>query len=249
MVLSDKIKFQIFSLRSTFSFDLPCTFHSLTCNNSKITCDCLKVEQTDKMKYLGLIIDSKLTWKPHVTKIKQELYKCVRTFYFLKNMCPEKVLLNLYHALVNSRLSYGLCCWGGTYFSTLQPLIILQKHLIRIIAKQSKLKHSWPFFTYYKILPLRHLFVYKVLRSFYNRSSNVYNTFDKQYNLRHNLTCPVPRSKFKFHQQFYLNSAPRLYNMISHKISSRLNFNLFSINLKKYLLKTECINDLFNFVV
>lgn len=248
MILSGKTKYQIFNLKSSLNFNLPLASHSYLCVDN-LQCNCLKVEQTDNMKYLGLMIDSRLTWKIHIAKLKKEIYRSLRNFYLLKNMCPEIVLSTLYHALVNSRFSYGLWCWGGTYFSTLQPLFIIQKHFIRLIAKRCRLTHSWPLFTKYKILPLRHLYVFKVLRNFYNRSSNLYNSFDQYYNLRKNSIAPVPKSNIKHHQQFYYNSAPRLFNIISNRIDSRQNLNLSLKGVKNYLLSNETIEHLFNTVV
>lgn len=84
----------------------------------------------------------------------------------LRNTCPECVFLNLCHALVSSRLSYGLCYWGGTHISSLQAIVILQERFIRLIAQKSRLTRSWPLFTKLKYLLLRHLYVYRVLRAF-----------------------------------------------------------------------------------
>lgn len=131
MILSEKTKFIIFSLRNELKLGKPLKFHQLSCYNLgtyETFCNCLQLEQVNSIKYLGLVIDSQLSWKEHVGKIKRELYISLRKFYFMKQLCNiSSVLVNIYHALIGSRLSYGITCWGGTYGSTLYPVLIVQK--------------------------------------------------------------------------------------------------------------------------
>lgn len=248
MVLSDKTKIQIFDLKNRHSFVNPCIFHEFSCPQNT-TCDCLQINETETMKYLGLFIDFKLSWSDQIKKLKTDMYRIVRKFYFLRNFCPKNVLVNIYHALVSSRLGYGIVCWGGTYISRLNPIFILQKSIVRIICKLSRTTHSWPYFTNLQILPLRHLYVFKVLRTFFNRSSNNYCHLNKKYSLRNSLTIPVPKSNLKLHQQFYTCCAPRIFNMISHKIDRKYNIKVFSIDLKKFLLSVENIEQFFKFII
>lgn len=78
----------------------------------------------------------------------------------------------LYFSLVHSRIVYGIENWGGADKVTINPLIITQKHFVRIIKFKSKRQSAYPLFTDLKILPVIHVFVYKVLKIFYNRSGN-----------------------------------------------------------------------------
>lgn len=248
MVLSDKTKVQIFDLKERKVFNRACVNHQFSCQHLN-NCTCFQVLETDVMKYLGLYVDFKLTWEHHINKLKVDMYKIIRKFYFLRDVCPTKVLLNIYHALVSSRISYGITCWGGTFISRLNPIVILQKAVVRIIRRVPKITSSWPIFKSFKIFPLRHLYVFKVLRSFFNRSSNIYCNLNRNYNLRHSLTVPVPRSRLRLHQQFYTCSAPRFFNMFAHRIKRKYNLRVFSADLKLVLLSMENIEQYFTFLV
>jgi hypothetical protein len=233
MVLSEKTKYMIFNLRSNSYFEHDLFYHSYLCSDVN-GCKCLRIDIVNVIKYLGLIIDSNLSWKSHVTKLKKELRKGVRSFYMLRDLCPSRVLLNAYHALINSRLSYGLVCWGGIYVSTLNPIIIFQKSFLRIMTKSRITEHSWPLFLRLKILPIRNLYVYKVLKLFFIRSSNVTLNRDIRYNFRQ-LLVQVPKSNLTvFQQSFYFN-APRLFNLISSKLKHLTPLSSFLKNLKCYL--------------
>jgi len=98
-----------------FGFDIPSPliFHSLTCNLQ--LCNCQPLEKVESIKYLGLLLDEKLTFEPHVLDLHSRLRSQIRKFYFLRNFCSTPLLKTLYFALINSRLQYALPCWGGTY--------------------------------------------------------------------------------------------------------------------------------------
>lgn len=72
MILSEKTKFIIFSLRNEVKFEYPLKFHEFQCFYSGVVnCGCLELEEVNKIKYLGLVIDNRLTWKEHILKLKR----------------------------------------------------------------------------------------------------------------------------------------------------------------------------------
>lgn len=245
MVLSDKTKFMIFGLRHSLSFDRPLIYHDFKCRNlANNNCNCLVIQQVCAMKYLGLVIDDNLSWKEHVIKLKKELYISLRKLYLLQKLCSSRILINVYHALVNSRLSYGIVCWGGTYTSTLYPIVIVQKRLVRLIAKKGRLDHSWPIFLSLRILPLRHLYIFKVLKMFFIRSTAFSITHTPIYNFRKYHVVPVPRSNVTAHQIFYSSVAPRIFNTINSKLGDFSTCNAFLVELKRWLFSQETVDSL-----
>ena len=88
------------------------------------------------IKYLGLMIDSNLSWKKQVV--------CV-----LKNKVrrgTKDILKSLYYTLIYPFLTYGLIAWGNTFNTTLHPIYILQKKAVRVIIFSSFDHHSSPLF-------------------------------------------------------------------------------------------------------
>ena len=63
-----------------------------------------------KLKFLGLLFDSKLSFIPHITSLKSRCTKSLDLIKVLSNTtwgADRKVLLRLYRALIRSKLN---CC-------------------------------------------------------------------------------------------------------------------------------------------
>ena len=78
------------------------------------------------MKYLGILIDNHLTWKPHIdldyvtTKISKTIGVIARLWHFVS----QSTLLNLYRSLIFPYLSYGLIAWGQASKSNLNKVLM-----------------------------------------------------------------------------------------------------------------------------
>ena len=108
-------------------------------NNVNIT----EVEYT---KFLGVIIDKKLTWQRHVTYISNKIAKSLYVLNRLKHKLPSYALCSLYYSLIYPHLIYYIILWGCAAKSILNELLILQKRAVRILNKCPYLSHSDPLF-------------------------------------------------------------------------------------------------------
>ena len=150
---------------------------------------------------------------------------------------------------MNGRLYFllGIFCWGGTYETNINPIFIQQKKFIRIICKKSRMEHSHPLFIFKRILPLKYIFVHKVLRIFYLLSGNVPAVFNEyKARLRIYDTLIVPKPNFTFFTKCFSFLGPKMYNQIPDNIRKSKNLQLFSRNLKYWLLTCETIDILIN---
>ena len=72
-----------------------------------------------KSRLLGMIVDDKLTWIPHILELKKsfankiDLLRCSR---FL----PKNVLLKFYFSVMLPSVKYGIILWGSCTNSDLQ---------------------------------------------------------------------------------------------------------------------------------
>lgn len=108
--------------------------------------------------------------------------------------------------------------WGGTNNLTLYPNLIIQKRFIRLISPAKTIcDYSWPIFSELKVL-LRHLYILKVLRMFYNRSSAFSDLYEKIYYLRRNQIAHLPKSNLTAHQMSYSSLAPRLFYIVVFQV-------------------------------
>jgi hypothetical protein len=72
------------------------------------------VEKVEQYKYLGIIIDNKLTWKPNTDAIVKKLHS---RLYFLRKLrsfnVRQEILQMFYTSTCNSVLYFGSVCWSG----------------------------------------------------------------------------------------------------------------------------------------
>lgn len=92
-----------------------------------------EIEKVSENKFLGIIIDDKLNWKPHIKYIQNKISKNIAVINRTKYVLEVKALRLLYCCLVMSYLTYGIEIWGNNYKSSLHSLFMLQKRAIRVI--------------------------------------------------------------------------------------------------------------------
>ena len=97
-----------------------------------------KLFESAKIKYLGLILDNKLSWKHHIAELSKKLSRAVGLLYKVRQMCPTTVLRSLYFSLFNSHLSYGLAISGNAKGSYIDKIKTLQKRALRAIVFANK---------------------------------------------------------------------------------------------------------------
>jgi len=94
------------------------------------------IERVESIKYLGLIIDQKLTWKQHLLSLQEKLRKINFLFYHMANIFSKKHLVKLYTPLYESVLTYGVIHWGAS--AHIKPLKVLQNKVCRTILNLEK---------------------------------------------------------------------------------------------------------------
>lgn len=113
---------------------------------------CPRITRTSEVKYLGVVFDSRVQWGKQINLVTMRLRKLIYVFARLNKILPLSLLKMLYFALVQSVLLYGIPAWGGSYPTTLLPIVTTQKQLIRIIAKKGFFEHTEPLFKHLNIL-------------------------------------------------------------------------------------------------
>ena len=61
---------------------------------------------TDKLKYLGVIIDDKITWIPHITYVKNKVSKGIGIMFKARHYLKRNALVNLYNYFIYPYLIY-----------------------------------------------------------------------------------------------------------------------------------------------
>lgn len=115
-------------------------------NKFKIMINGTEIEQVKEIRYLGVYLDNKLSWKRHIDYIVTKLSSATGVIYKLKDYVPMKQLISVYHSIVGSHLQYGIVNWGNAAAIHLNKLLVAQNRTIRAITNRNKIKT--------KLLPL-----------------------------------------------------------------------------------------------
>lgn len=88
------------------------------------------IERVEQNVFLGVIIDEKLTWKPHINCLRSKVAKCIGMMYRCSLVLNQSSLIMLYNSFIMAYLNYCSEVWGNCCKTNLLPLIILQKRAI-----------------------------------------------------------------------------------------------------------------------
>ncbi|XP_055924518.1 uncharacterized protein LOC129956612 [Argiope bruennichi] len=88
-----------------------------------------------EIKFLGMILDSKLTFNAHIDYLKRKCTLSMNIMKILSNLwygAESSSLLKIYRALIRSKLDYGSAIYGSASKSTLRPLDTIHNQSLRL---------------------------------------------------------------------------------------------------------------------
>jgi len=93
-----------------------------------------RIERTLTYKYLGVIVDEKLTWKDDCKQLCCTISKYVGVMYKVKHYVNNQALRMLYHSLINSQVQYGIIAWGRAATCHLQPISVVSNCTMKCLT-------------------------------------------------------------------------------------------------------------------
>ena len=97
---------------------------------------------TDQAKYLGVTIDSKITWGPHISNITR---KANNTLAFLRrniSSCPRNIKETSYKTLVRPQTEYASSVWDHSTKTLITTLEAVQRRAARFITGNNRRESS-----------------------------------------------------------------------------------------------------------
>ena len=204
------------------------------------------ITEKSESKFLGVIVDNKLTWQGHIKYISGKVSKSLSIIRYLRYIFPKHILKTLYLTLVLPYIMYCNIIWGSAYKTVLRPLFILQKKCIRTITKSPFLEHTIPLFKDCKLLNVYQLFDYNcAIFMFKIINTNQYQVFKEKlnnckvvhhHNTRNRNLITVPYSRLqKCINSFFIN-AIRVWNKISNFVKDSKSIRVLKIRMKNWLI-------------
>ena len=129
-------------------------------NDVNIYIEGKKLEIVDHTKFLGVILDTNLSWKDHITYLSKQISKSIGIISIARKRLNKQTLIHLYHAFIYPYLTYCVLIWGNSPASVLWPILRLQKLALRIIANLPFRTSSLPFCKEHMILRLPEIYTH-----------------------------------------------------------------------------------------
>ena len=84
-------------------------------HNVKLLIDGQAIDEVQKTKFLGIIIDNKLTWKWHIDHIAGKISRGIGIIIKARQYLNKSGLMYLYYSFIYPYLTYCNHIWGATY--------------------------------------------------------------------------------------------------------------------------------------
>ena len=102
-------------------------------SNIQVSIGGVQINRVTEARFLGVIIDEKLTWSKHVNAVKVKMNRYVGIMYKLKRHLPMTARLQIYQSFVQSHINFCSLVWGFTSKSHIDSLFTKQNQGVRIV--------------------------------------------------------------------------------------------------------------------
>ena len=220
--------------------------------NPSISIDGTLLESCEKYKYLGVVIDKNLTWKPQIEHVCKKISKACGAIAKLRHCMSTKLLVEVYHSLIHSYLRYGIMVWGTASDVNLHPLKVLVNRAVRIITSAPFGRVDLdPIYSYLRVLDLEKVYsletckyMYKVKKDlipvvigkhFRNRSEILPK---HNYNLRNRNQAPKIETRLTSSEKSIQLRGEKLWADLPDNLKECSSLVNFKKNMKLSLLES-----------
>ena len=210
----------------------------------------VKIDRCYSIKYLGILLDEDLSWKPHISNLRKKLSQGVGIIAKMKNYLNKQNLIALYYTFFYSHILYGILGWGSISETEIKPIQILQNKVLRIINK-STWKDRVTINALHKslnILKIADIYNFELSKFMYlYHTQSLPEIFDPYF-------LPIEQAhhyntRSKSNQNYYLNSVRKNSGKKSIKFLGVKMWNQIPPTIKSYTFyryKKECRQILIN---
>lgn len=244
---AEKTKFLAFHISKPTepNTDMPIKVHGHHCQytHSPSLCDCTTIQRVPQLKYLGILLDERLTFSSHITELCGRVRKVIYIMKLLRNSASKTLLVNVYRALCESLLTYCVSVWGSAASSCLIKLERAQRSVLKVMFRKPYLFPTSQLYQESGFLTVRQLYIRKAVLA-------AHKTYSIPDNVprRRPPRLPSPFCRTVFAQRFPPSAFPFLYNKL-FVTRNLVNLNNFAAKntITKYLssLKYADTEDIF----
>ena len=109
--------------------------NSVNQNYPKLYINQQEIKYAEFVKFLGVTFDARLNWAMHINSIKLSCQKPLNLLKFIASQkygADQKTLMNLYRALIRSKIEYGAVIYHSANNKNLEPLNLITNPAMRL---------------------------------------------------------------------------------------------------------------------
>lgn len=237
-VNTDKTSYMIFAAKNK---KIEKSFSPLTINNVTLV-------ESNQEKYLGLLLDNKLTWKAHITKIQKKLISLLASLRNMSKYIPPKVRFTIYNSLIKPHIDYLIEIWGCAATTNLLPLQRAQNKIIKVLFKIDFLTPTETLYKNTKLLNIKQTYTYNtclLIRKILNKKIHTQIQFNvrepSKYTKRRKITnlLTLPTARTTYGKRNIKSEGAKMYNDLPEYITNTKPFNKFKKLLKQYTINKK----------
>ena len=221
------------------------------------------IAEKKSIKYLGVLIDSTLSWKQHISNVSKKISRTLGVMYKLRIFLPLSVMKSVYYSLIYSHIIYAIEVWGSTFKTEIDKILVLQKRAMRIMTFNDQfpvnpgpLCPSNPIFLNLGTIEVDDIFNYQICkfifkslndltpvnfrgwfkfsRDFHNHNTKMnYNMDNKTSN---NYLVKHSARTINYGYKLLKVNGPRIWNELPHNIINQNSLSTFLKHLKSHYL-------------
>ena len=188
--------------------------------------------EREEAKFLGVILDTRLTWLPHIEALERKLASAVHAVRRVTTSINREAGRIAYFAMFHSRMVYGLAVWGASAY--VGRIFVLQKRAVRSLTGAGRMDSCRPLFKSSGILTLAGEYVLQMITEELFKNIPPKQNEIHHYNTRDGDMLRVPFSRLQTTDA--LSQAARLYNAVPEEIRT-LPLAKWRTPLKKHLVE------------
>lgn len=209
---------------------------------------------SSEARNLGVVFDSCMTLKPHISNIVRSSYLHIRNIGRIRKYLNHSATEQIIHAFITSRIDNGNALLYGLPENQLSRLQRIQNTAARILTLSKKSCHITPILKELHWLPVSHRIIFKLLLIVFKSVNNIAPIYisellekyvpTRMLRSSNTLLLKESRSSRTWGDRSFAIAAPRLWNELPFEIKTVQCITSFKKMLKTHLMRKaffDCI--------
>lgn len=210
----------------------------------------ISIEWLDHIKYLGVVLDSKLSFSRQIDQVNNKVSSGLGAIYSVSRFLTRDVLVSLYYSLMYSQFIQNIIIWGGRHPSKTAKIKIAVNKALRIILNVQydnyiPLIRTDILYKNLNILKFEHvyqLFILKFLHYILYDNETLFKNHmmpllpNSNYNTRLNNRFNFPYTRLNSIHQSTIHNCVKLANDLPNSLIEPQSKHSLKIGFKKFIL-------------